>query len=151
MDIEQNLQWLAQCNSGTCRPKRKEEIDSTLPYFNVIKGDMGKYKIEAFNYETHDNAPRMPHVCNWLLNRIFPSVSGDLCGYYNIQLHDNYSYLRDGKDYTDVLCFGKLKDDKGPVQLPDCYFNSSINFMVLGLTRTVPSLSMYAEGQYIDL
>ena len=64
----------------------------------------------------------MGYVANWLLRDVFPRVCGDLTGYYNIQLHDNYSYLKDGKDYTDVLCFGKLKGDKGPVQLPDCYF-----------------------------
>lgn len=128
MNTRDNIEWLAQCNSGTCRPKREDEIDKSLPYFRVKKAQSGvggganAYQFQGFNYETHDNAPRMGYVGYWLVNDIFPRVKGDLSGYYNIQLHDNYSYLGDGKDYTDVLCFGKLKGDKGPVQLPDCYF-----------------------------
>lgn len=122
MDIVQNIEWLAQCNAGTCRPKALDEIDVTLPYFKVSKDTVGKYTLDGFNFEAHDNAPRMPYVCQWLKSHIFPCVKGDLSGYYNIQLHDTYSYLNDDKDYTDVLCFGKRKTDKGPVQLPDCYF-----------------------------
>lgn len=123
MNIVNNIEWLAQCNAGTCRPKRLEELDTSLPYFYVSKDDTsGRYQVQGFNFEKHDNAPRMLYVCQFLQNIIFPHVQGELSGYYNIQLHDTYSYLNDGKDYTDVLCFGKRKEDKGPVQLPDCYF-----------------------------
>lgn len=122
MNILENIEWLAQCNSGTCRPKREEEIDKSLPYFE-ISGSNKRYQIKGYNYEKHDNAPRMDYVIYWLQKTVLPNVDeGDYSGFYNIQLHDNYSYLCDGKNYKDVLCFGKLKSDKGPVQLPDCYF-----------------------------
>jgi hypothetical protein len=127
MDIIDNVKYLGQVNSGTCYPKRFEDINKSLPYFclkknNGYHGTQHKYLIDAFNYETHDNAPRMLYVLNYLQSNVFPFVNGDLSGYYNIQLHDTYTYLKDHIDYKDVLCFGKLKDEKGPVQLPDCYF-----------------------------
>ncbi len=123
MDLKENISFLAQANSGKCHPKRFEDINKELPYFSLKKDGVSKnYFIEAFNYESHDNAPRMPFVLNYLSSRVFPFVSGDLSGYYNIQLHDTYTYLQDDIDYTDVLCFGKRKCDKGPVQIPDCYF-----------------------------
>lgn len=117
------IAYLAQVNSGKCYPKSEESINKLLPYFKLRKNNVHKtYTIEAFNYEQHDNAPRMYFVLNYLNTKVFPFVQGDLSGYYNIQLHDTYTYLNDGIDYTDVLCFGKRKFDKGPVQLPDCYF-----------------------------
>ena len=123
MNLCDNIHHLAQANCLKCFPKRLEDINDKLPYFALRKKDGGKnYTIEAFNYETHDNAPRMPYVLNYLSTKVLPHVQGDLSGYYNIQLHDTYSYLNDGIDYTDVLCFGKRKRDIGPVQIPDCYF-----------------------------
>lgn len=123
MDLNDNIVQLAQSNSGNCYPKRLENINKTIPYFSLKKNDIrNQYVIEAFNYEKHDNAPRMPFVLNYLYHNVFPYVQGDLSGYYNIQLHDTYTYLNDGIDYKDVLCFGKRKIDKGPVQIPDCYF-----------------------------
>lgn len=123
MDLNENILFLAQANSMKCYPKRLEDINKNIPYFSLQKNSMGNnYTIKAFNYETHDNAPRMPYVLNYLSFNVFPYVVGDLSGYYNIQLHDTYTYLNDNIDYTDVLCFGKKKHDKGPVQLPDCYF-----------------------------
>lgn len=121
MNLDENIEYLAHANSGSCYPKRNvEDIDTRLPYFRISKAN-NKYKIDMFNYEKHDNAPRMPFVMNYLGTRVLPFVKGDLTGFYNIQLHDTYTYLNDGLDYKDVLCFGKLKREKGPVQIPDCY------------------------------
>jgi hypothetical protein len=123
MDLNDNIRHLAQANSVKCYPKRLEDINKELPYFSLQKKNIGNgYTIQAFNYETHDNAPRMSYVLNYFSLKVFPFVEGDLSGYYNIQLHDTYSYLNDGIDYSDVICFGKRKSDKGPVQIPDCYF-----------------------------
>jgi hypothetical protein len=124
MNFSDNIEYLAQSNSGTCRPKREEEIDKRLPYFSLKKNETtgNGYTITAYNFDKHDNAPRMPYVLCYLRDKVFPFVKSDLSGYYNIQLHDTYTYLNDGIDYKDVLCFGKLKDEKGPVQMPDCYF-----------------------------
>lgn len=121
MNLDDNIRYLAQVNSGSCFPKQSlEDIDNRLPYFSINKVN-DKYMIAMFNYETHDNAPRMPYVMSYLGTRVLPYVHGDLTGYYNIQLHDTYTYLNDGLDYKDVLCFGKRKKEKGPVQIPDCY------------------------------
>lgn len=122
MNFAESIEWLGQVNSGACFPKREEEIDKSLPYFNVTKDDRGRYQMSLYNYEFHDNAPRMQYVAQYLLNNIFPYVRANLSGFYNIQLHDTYTYLEDNKDYKNVLCFGKFKHEKGPVQLPDCYF-----------------------------
>ena len=76
-----------------------------------------------FNYETADNAPRMPYIKEYLEHQVFPFVdrSCDLTGYYSIQLHDSYTYLDDGKNYDNVFTFAKYKKDKGPVLFPDSY------------------------------
>lgn len=121
MDISETTAWLGRANAGSCHPKRFDNIDQTLPYFRIQKED-GRHSISMFNYRTHDNADRMGYVCSYLLEMVLPRVSGDVCGYYSIQLHDSYTYLDDGKDYKDVLCFGMSKGDRGPVMLPDCYF-----------------------------
>ena len=126
MNFDEHVSWLARVNSGKCYPKRLDDIDKSLPYFKVSKNMMDKYVCEPFNFETHDNAPRMPYVLRYLLDNVFPYVRGDVSGYYNIQLHDHYSYLKDGKCYDNVLCFGGMKGceigGKWTVQLPDCYF-----------------------------
>lgn len=125
MNFEEQISRLALVNSGKCYPKRFEDIDTTLPYFQLSKDCFGRYSWESYNYEFHDNAPRMPYVARYISSNVLPYVQGDLSGYYNIQLHDNYSYLNDDKCYNDVLCFGGMKDDKRNkwvVQLPDCYF-----------------------------
>lgn len=122
MNIEETVDWLAQVNSGFCYGKEFDDIDTELPYFKVDKKN-GKYVASAFNYMTHDNAPRMGYVLQYLTDHVFSFVEGgDLTGYYSIQLHDTYSYLKDDKVYDDVFTFGRRKCDKGPIVLPDCYF-----------------------------
>lgn len=121
MNVREQIEWLGQVNAGKCYPKRLEEIDASIPYFEVNKfGDT--YTIDPYNYSTHDNETRMIQVCDYLQSKIFPNIMGDITGYYNIQLHDSYTYLEDGKDYTNILTFGKYKKDKGPIVIPDCYF-----------------------------
>lgn len=128
MNFEEHISWLADVHSGKCYPKRYENIDTTLPFFKISKDVLGNYSWTSYNYENHDNAPRMEFVKYYLQNNVFPYIKGNLSGYYNIQLHDNYSYLNDDKIYNDVLCFGGMKVDpknKWVVQLPDCYFMSN--------------------------
>jgi hypothetical protein len=126
MNFNESIHWLAKVHSTKCYPKVcEDDIDKSLPYFQLIKERIDKYTFKAFNYETHDNAPRMTYVADYLLKHVLPNVEGDLSGYYNIQLHDNYSYLHDSKCYNGVLCFGGMKQDcknRWVVQLPDCYF-----------------------------
>jgi hypothetical protein len=117
MNFKDSIELLGSVNSATCYPKKYNEINLDLPYIRISNG-----KIDMFNYKTHDNAPRMSYVCQFLSEEVLPNVKGNVNGYFNIQLHDTYTYLNDGINYKDVLCFGKNKSHKGPVMLPDCYF-----------------------------
>lgn len=116
----ESIKSLAKTN---CYPKRLEEIDKTIPYFKLIKNQLGKYDIECFEYKYHDNADRMYTWEGYLKQSILPNIDAkiDLTGFYNIQLHDSYTYLNDNKNYKDVFCFSKFKDDNNPVLIPDPY------------------------------
>jgi hypothetical protein len=65
----------------------------------------------------------MSYYETYFKNNIFPNVDRkvDITGYYNIELHDSYTYLNNGKDYSNCLVFSKFKDDNKPVLLPDPY------------------------------
>lgn len=120
-DIE-SYQWLAIANSKEGRPRRKEEIDLSLPYFEIFKDPMGRYDIRGSNYETHDNAPRMMLWEDYMKRTILPQIRTNISGFYNIELHDSYTYLDKPKDkYRGCLTFSKFKEDRGPVVIPDPY------------------------------
>jgi hypothetical protein len=108
-------------NGRKCGPKRIEEIIKEVPYIFVSKGLDGKWDVKGFNYEAHDNAPRMPLYIHYLKHGIFPNVVGNIGGYYNIELHDSYTYLNKPYKYKDVLTFSKFKDDIDPILIPDPY------------------------------
>lgn len=114
---------LAQCHARTGRPMREEEMVQGVPYFQVYKTDTNKLCVKGYNYEYHDNAPRMELWKSYLENGILPNIrhKDRICGYYPIELHDSYTYLENGKDYRNVLTFAKFKDDSGPVLIPDPY------------------------------
>jgi hypothetical protein len=129
MNFEESIDWLAHIHSGKCYPKNSEEdINTSLPYFQLSKNGNNKYHFNMYNYKNH--SVRINLVKDYLLNNVVSLVNGDLSGYYNIQLEDNYSYLNDNIDYNDVLCFGSMKNDnknKYVVPLPDCYFLENWN------------------------
>lgn len=75
-----------------------------------------------YNYEKHDNAPRMEFVCDYLKSNVFFNVIGNISGYYPIQLHDSYTYLQsDAAEEREMFCFAKHKHHRKPVLLPDPY------------------------------
>lgn len=123
MNQQDNIIYLAQSNSQKCYPKKIEEIDKSIPYFEIIKNQFNRYDIIPYSYESHDNAQRMSLWVNYIKDMILPNIDSkiNLSGYYNIQLHDSPTYLNDNKDYKDVLCFAKLKNDKGAILIPDPY------------------------------
>lgn len=123
MNLQENIIYLAQANSQKCYPKRLEEIDKSIPYFQIIKNTFNRYDIIPYEYETHDNTIRMSLWLDYLKNMILPNIDSkiNLSGYYNIQLHDSPTYLNDGKNYKNVLCFAKFKNDKGSILIPDPY------------------------------
>lgn len=134
MNHIESILHTAVTNAGNTRPLRKEEVKINLPYIQVQKSIMSRsYEVTAYNYEAHDNAERMPYLQYYLKNIILPNVRGDASGFYNIELHDSYTYLKNDKDYNNVLTFSKFKDDKGPCLLPDPYMIGDWN----GVMRTI--------------
>lgn len=134
MNVSESIEWLAKAHSGNMYPKRKEDVDASLPFFEIDKDEFGRHKVIIHNYQSADNAPRMPYVATYISQNVLPFIEGDVRGFYNIQLHDSYTYLQDGKDYTNVFTFAKFKNDKGPVLLPDTYmmgnYNQQLNTIV---------------------
>jgi hypothetical protein len=122
MNYIDSIVQIAQNNGKLFSPMTdKEEVkELDIPYFQIYKSD-GRYKIDYFNYEKHDNAPRMPYYCDYLLRDVFPNVDYkyNLEGYYPIELHDAITYLDNGKDYSNALTFAKTKMDPMPVLIPD--------------------------------
>lgn len=116
------IQFLAQVNSRFGRPLRREEVKENLPYFKIFKNDLRRYDIRGFNFEGHDNAPRMAFWEDYMRRKVLPHVNTALIeGYYNIELHDSYTYLENDKDYHGCLTFSKFKCDVGPILIPDPY------------------------------
>jgi hypothetical protein len=118
-----SVRHLAATNTALAYPRRAEEVDITLPYFEVYKNHLDRWDMRCYNFENEDNSDRMPFLKNYFCQHIFPNVDRDcsLKGFYNIQLHDSYTYLNDGKDYVNVLTFGKFKQDIGPVLISNIY------------------------------
>lgn len=124
MNLQESVVYLAQANAQSARRLREEEVNKSIPYFEIYKNDFNRYSTRAFSYKDHDNAPRMDMWCNYLREFIFPNIDPNvnISGFYNIELHDSYTYLDSDKNkYKNVLTFSKFKDDTGPVLIPDPY------------------------------
>ena len=124
MNKYDSIRYLADGNAKRFCPLRVEDVEEVenkgIPYF-CIKRSNDRYGVEMFNYKTHDNAPRMPHYCNYILNHVLPNISKefDVTGVYQIELHDTYTYLGNGKDYDNALVFAKNSEDRFPCLVPD--------------------------------
>jgi len=151
MNISESIQYQALINSGKCYPKRLEEINQELPYFEIYKNNHNRRDIRFFNYEKEDNAARAPYIADYLKKNILPNVDRDynINGFYNIELHDSYTYrdkyLVEDTDYTNVLTFAKFKGEKGPVLIPDIYqlgnYGNTLQFEdKLGLDKKTPQV-----------
>lgn len=127
--------YLASNNSRFGRPLRKDEVNTSIPYFEIFRNNIGKYDIKGYNYESHDNASRMLLLEYYLKTNIFPNIKNNVCGYYNIELHDSYTYLNNNKNYKGCLVFSKFKDDNTPVLIPDPYSMCNWN----GLQQRIPN------------
>lgn len=124
MNLQDNISHLAAVFSRNSRPKRLEEISKQIPYFEVGSDTFGRKCIKGmYNFEQHDNAPRMQYYMNYFNYHVFPNLDkdADITGFYNIELHDSYTYLKNGKDYSGVFSFAKFKNDMKPCLLPDPY------------------------------
>ncbi len=108
-------------------------LDSHLPLFQICGSNI---KVGCF--KKHDNAPRMMFWANYLKNYVLPvQKSGSLDGFYNIELHDSYTHLKDVmkartsgfgnansyhlNKYKNCLVWSKDRNDEDVVLLPDIY------------------------------
>ena len=123
MNITESITFLGQVNSRKCYPVREDEVKKNIPYFEIYKTQLGQLDIRSYGFEEHDNAPRMQLWEMYLKNAVLPNIQDniDITGFYNIELHDSYTYLKNDKDYTNVMSFAKFKEDGKPILIPDPY------------------------------
>lgn len=125
MDTIECVHYLGSSNGRQGRPKRKEEVCELTPYIEIKKDHMNRYIVQGYNHIGHDNEPRMDLYVAYFQHHVLPHVdkNANVCGYYNIELHDSYTYLKrsDLYDIDGLLTFTKYKSDRGPVLIPDPY------------------------------
>ncbi len=140
MNIRENIQFLASVNSRSCFPQREEAIKKNIPYFEIYKDSLDKLCVRGYGHQGHDNEPRMGMWEHYLRHAILPNIGEghDVTGFYNIELHDSYTYLNNGKDYKNVFTFAKFKDDSGPVLIPDPYMICNWGNMLQSVQDEIP-------------
>ena len=127
MDATDVLAHLAQAEARRLRPVRDpDELLSyavQLPCINVASHPVtGRLVATGADYESHENAGRMPFLCDFLNRRVLPMVDPavDVRGAYRIELHDSYSYLPQAARYTNALGFARPRGARESVALmPD--------------------------------
>jgi hypothetical protein len=141
MDTSTAIAHLARAEARRVRPVRDDpaaidrtldELDAPLgrrlPAFTIERCG-GKQSIRAVPLSnrspTHDNAPRLEHLCGFLNRSVLPLVDPEarLSGTFRIELHDAYSYLPDRHLYSNVLTFGRAVDalERNVALFPDPY------------------------------
>lgn len=120
MDVDESIRYLGRVAGSQLHPiYTVDTINTNIPYFHVNK----ERSISIYNFEKHDNANRLPFFAQYLVNKVFPFIDKaySLEGYYNIELHDTYSYLNNGHTYQNCLVWSKRKQDTDVVLIPDLY------------------------------
>lgn len=123
MDNFEAIEYLAGLQGGHLVPRRHDELTGGLPYLHIRQVHQ-KWHVEGHNHVGHDNEARMLPLCWYLNTHVLPRVSSgiDVSGYYNIELHDSYTYLdRPYDTYDNVLVFSKDKQHHRAVVVPDMY------------------------------
>lgn len=100
-----------------------DDVDGTLPYFHIERPANKRYRVTGYNHAGHDNEPRMSYVCDFLRDAVLPYVDSsiDVSGYYNIELHDSYTYLDTRARYGNCLTFSRRREDTSMALLPNPY------------------------------
>lgn len=130
MDNAESIIYTAKMNAQHLHPYSDvSDVNEDLPYFHIYKNQMNQYQIHGYNHENHDNSDRMTFIKAVLQQMVFPNISREcnINGYYNIELHDSYSYLNNGINYKNCLTWSKSKSDKQGVLLPDVYHLCAYN------------------------
>lgn len=130
MNYLDSVHHLARTNALKCAPSRNEDMNHTMPFFQIRKNDVGKLDIEGYNYSRHDNKNRMIFWEQYMRNAILPNIKNkdEICGFYQMELHDSINYLiaekyhPENTKYDNVFTFCKKKDNRTSPLLPDIYF-----------------------------
>jgi hypothetical protein len=116
-----------------CDPDEMVELAESgkaLPYIQVSRGGDGRLQAEGIGYHGHENAGRMPFLCDFLMRRVLPMVDTeiDVRGMYRVELHDAYSYLLDRSSHQNALGFARPKGATESVALmPDPFQMGDFN------------------------
>lgn len=143
MDFTDSINYVAQCHGKFGRPKRLEEICTEIPYFEIKKNALNRFEISSFGYRGHDNEPRMEYYMEYFKHMVLPNISRDvdICGFYNMEIHDSYTYLDiTNREYPidGLLTFSKKKNDRGPVVIPDPYMVGNWGNMLEHVHDSIP-------------
>jgi hypothetical protein len=123
MNTVDAITYIAHQEGKRLKPKVIEsDVCSEMPYFQLSMTET-ETQIRVHGYREHDNADRMIYFANYLSRQVLPYIKNlkGLSGYYNIELHDTYSYLSNGLDYNGCLTWCRRKTDNNVVLLPDLY------------------------------
>lgn len=107
----------------------EDELNRMIPYFSIKKRPQSSptsssYDVTGYNYQNHENGPRMGFLTSYFQDCVLPFVSKeiDVSGFYQVELQDSNSYLQhNGIDYKNTLVFSKSKKDRKSILLPDFY------------------------------
>jgi len=120
MDNFETITYLGTEQGKRLKPiETPEELKKGVPWFRI----QGREVTSFGGHIGHDNADRLPFFTQYLTTNVLPHVEAlaKLDGYYNIELHDTYSYLKNGIDYRNCLTWSKRKEDRDVILLPDLY------------------------------
>lgn len=133
MDVPGAIAYLASSEARRARPVRLEEAAAGgLPFFDIRRrrsgGGGGGWEVRCGGHVGHDNASRLPFLCDWLSRRVLPLVDpdADISGAYRIELHDSYAYLPERRlhpeRYDHAFTFARPTDARETMALmPDAY------------------------------
>jgi Glycosyl transferase family 90 len=129
MDFTELVCHAARSEAKSLRPAQEEEdVDRRVPFFRIQKKENqlsndSSYTVTGHNCAGHDNEPRMEFICGFLTQHVLPYVDArlDVSGFYNIELHDSYSYLPNAGDYRNCLTFSRKMNDMHMTLLPNPY------------------------------
>jgi hypothetical protein len=127
MNSTETIEYLGRSQGKYLTPYLdKSGLKKDIPFISITKSYVKNVwqVTEAGGYVGHDNEPRMQMICDYLNQTILPNVRSDvnISGFYNIELHDGYSYRNvDPKKYDNVIVFNKLKNHNRAICVPNPY------------------------------
>lgn len=126
MDINETISYLGRQEGRKLKICSEiSELNPNIPFFEI-----NDYRVRIGGYKNHDNASRMIFFASYLQDNILPGTNRDksLNGFYNLELHDSYSYLHqdepghnDTQSYNNCLVWSKRKCDDHVILIPDVY------------------------------